>query len=40
MVSMESIEEILAVVMLREGTLETVCLTRPEAVEQIIHTPL
>ena len=37
---MKSIVKVQAVVMLPEGTLETVCLARPEAVEQIIDTAL
>ena len=37
---MNSREKILSVVLLTEGTLETGCLVRPEAVEQIVHTAL
>ena len=40
MVRMNSREKILSVVLLTEGTLETGCLVRPEAVEQIVHTAL
>ena len=40
MVSMKSIDKILAVLMLAERTLDTVSLARPEAVEQIIDTAL
>ena len=40
MVSMNSIVKVQAVVMVTEGALETVCLARPEAVEQVIDTAL
>ena len=40
MVSMKSIEKILAVLMLAKGTLDTVSLARPQTMEQIIHTAL
>ena len=40
MVSMNSVEQILAVVMLAEVTLDTAWLARPQTVEEIIHTAL